>query len=78
MFEYHDCMYTNALPATDIIFARDLLSFLDNDGQKSVLNDFDEKLKGNGILFVGDNEELSNYPDFIEHTAGSITAYNKQ
>lgn len=78
MFEYHDCMYTNALPATDIIFARDLLSFLDSDGQKSVINDFDEKLKGNGILFVGDNEELSTFPDFIEHTAGSITAYNKQ
>lgn len=78
MFEYHDCMYTNALPATDIIFARDLLSFLDSDGQKSVITDFDEKLKGNGILFVGDNEELSTFPDFIEHTAGSITAYNKQ
>ena len=78
MFEYHDCIHTNALPATDIIFARDVLSFLDNEGQKSVINDFDEKLKGNGIIFVGDNEELSNSSDFIEHTAGSITAYNKQ
>lgn len=78
MFEYHDCLHTNALPVSDIIFARDLLSFIDSESQKSVIIDFDEKLKGNGVLFIGENEELSNSSEFIEYTAGDVTAYKKQ
>lgn len=77
MFEYHDCLHTNALPMTDLIFARDLLSFIDGDSLKNVLTDFEEKLKGNGYLVIGENEEV-NFSDFMEHTVGSLTAYKKQ
>ena len=62
----------------DIIFARDLLSLLEAEMQKNVITDFSEKLKGNGTLFVGDNEELGNVAEFCESTAGSVTVYKKQ
>lgn len=57
MFEYHDCVNTNALPPLDIVFARDVISFLTPEQQKGLLEDFDEKLKGNGLLILGDNEK---------------------
>ena len=58
LFEYHDCMHTNAMPAVDIIFARDILSFMNEQGQTDLLNEFGEKVKGNGCLILGDNEQV--------------------
>lgn len=78
MFEYHDCQHSNALPMTDIIFARDIISMLDSEAQKGVLSDFNEKLKGNGIVIVGENETIPPSLGFSEHTVGRLTAYNKQ
>ncbi len=78
MFEYHDCQHTNALPVTDLIFARDILPFIDNDCLKNVLSDFEEKLKGNGLLIVGENEVIPGSSGFVENTVGMLTAYNKQ
>lgn len=78
MFEYHDCQHTNALPMIDLIFARDLLSLLDENAQKSVISDFEEKLKGNGTLFLGENESISHVKEFMEHSEGALTAYSKQ
>lgn len=77
MFEYHDCQNSNALPMTDIIFARDLLSCLEVDVQNTVISDFDEKLKGNGILILGENESIAGVSNFMEVTIGSLTAYKK-
>jgi len=62
----------------DLIFARDLLSLMDVDSQKSVLADFEEKLKGNGTIFLGENESISHLNDFMEHSKGELTAYSKQ
>ena len=58
LFEYHDCMHTNAMPAVDVIFARDILSFMNEQAQKDLLTEFGEKVKGNGCLFLGDNEQV--------------------
>lgn len=77
MFEYHDCTHTNALPQCDIIFARDLLSLLAGDVQKAVTADFNEKLKSNGVLFLGENEVLLPESGFMERSVGQMTAYNK-
>lgn len=77
MFEYHDCQNSNALPMTDIIFARDLLSCLEVDVQNTVISDFEEKLKGNGILILGENESIAGVSNFMEITVGSLTAYKK-
>lgn len=78
MFEYHDCRNTNALPMADLVFARDLLSLLDDDAQKLVLNDFSEKLKGNGSVVLGENEIVHDSSEFLEHTEGVLTAFTKQ
>ena len=78
MFEYHDCKNTNALPMCDVIFARDVLSLLDKDAQNIVISDFIEKMQGNAVAFVGENECLPSSMVFGETTVGTLTAYNKE
>ncbi|MBQ0165728.1 MAG: chemotaxis protein CheW [Treponema sp.] len=77
MFEYHDCLNTNAMPNVDLIFTRDLLSFLPEHSQKTLIADFEEKLKGNGVLIIGENESLSLYPQWHAKSAGLLTVYSK-
>lgn len=77
MFEYHDCLNTNAMPSVDLIFSRDLLSFLPEHSQKTLIADFEEKLKGNGVIIIGENESLSLYPQWRAKTAGLLTVYSK-
>ena len=78
MFEYHDCSNTNALPVCDMIFARDLLSFLPSANQANLISDFSEKLKGNGIVIIGQNESLEETGKWIAQKIGNITAYKKE
>ena len=78
MFEYHDCANTNSLPGCDIIFARDVLSFLSLSSQQSVISDFAEKLKGNGIVFVGQNESLAENPAWVSKKIGIIDIFEKK
>jgi len=77
MFEYHDCKNTNALPAVDIIFARDILSLLDEKAQESVVADFIEKMKGNAIAIIGENEDMPDSFSFGENAVGTLVAYTK-
>jgi len=77
MFEYHDCKNTNALPMVDIIFARDILSLLDEKAQESVVADFIEKMKGNAIAIIGENEEMPDSFNFGENAVGTLVAYTK-
>jgi purine-binding chemotaxis protein CheW len=59
VFEYHDVGNGNTLPDLDIVFARDVLSFLPEEKQDQVVSEIAEKLKHQGIVFLGRNEELS-------------------
>ncbi|MEE3473599.1 MAG: CheR family methyltransferase, partial [Butyrivibrio hungatei] len=77
MFEYHDCKNTNALPSVDIIFARDVLSLLDEKAQESVVADFIEKMKGNAIAIIGENEDMPDSFSFGENASGTLVAYTK-
>ena len=77
MFEYHDCKNANALPMVDVIFARDILSLLDDKAQESVASDFLEKMKGNGIAVIGENEAMPSSLNFGEKTVGTLVAYSK-
>lgn len=77
MFEYHDCKNTNVLPMLDVIFARDFLSFIDVKSQESILSEFFEKMKGNGIAIVGENEIIPMSYGFGENSKGAVTAYTK-
>ena len=76
-FEYHDCVNTNNLPDLDIIFARDLLSFIPEASQKTVLGEFKEKMKGNGVIIVGENENIA-IDGWSAKNNGSLTVYTKQ
>lgn len=77
MFEYHDCANTNSLPVCDIIFARDLISFLPLASQKVLETDFDEKLKGNGVIILGQNETLEGAGKWLAHKDGTVTFFTK-
>ena len=77
MFEYHDCANTNALPVCDIIFARDLISFLPAGAQSSLAVDFEEKLKGNGIVVLGQNETLEGSGKWTAHKDGPVVTFTK-
>ncbi len=77
MFEYHDCKNTNALPSVDIIFARDILSLLDEKAQDTVVADFIEKMKGNAIAIIGENEDMPDSFNFGENASGTLVAYTK-
>ena len=59
LFEYHDILNDNSLPDLDIIVARDVLSFFPVEEQGKIVNEFSERLKTKGIIFLGTNEELS-------------------
>ncbi len=78
MFEYHDCTHTNALPVLDLIFARDLLSFLPKDTQMTLVGEFFEKLKGNGMVLLGKNESLGSDNKWTTHNTDTITTFGKQ
>ncbi|MCQ2586737.1 MAG: chemotaxis protein CheW [Treponema sp.] len=78
MFEYHDCKNTNVLPMIDIVLARDVLSLCDESTQNNIISDIQEKLKGNGVAFVGENEEMPSSFGFGEKSiGGAIVAYTK-
>lgn len=76
LFEYHDCVNTNALPDLDIIFARDVISFIPPESQTSFIEDFDERIKGNGIIIVGENEEPS-IKGWSRKLNGTLPVYTK-
>lgn len=78
LFEYHDFLHTNTMPDVDIIFCRDVISFMPIEAQESVLTEFDEKLKGNGILILGDNEVLTSNMRWSEKMVDSVVVYSKQ
>jgi len=59
IFEFHDVLNENPLPALDIILVRDVLSYLSEQDQIKVVDGFKEKLKPNGLVILGKNEELS-------------------
>jgi purine-binding chemotaxis protein CheW len=78
LFEYHDCANTNNLPTCDLIFARDLLSFLPQAAQQTIVTDFAEKLKGNGVVILGQNESLEEDPRWAAKTIGTINIFSKK
>lgn len=76
LFEYHNVVNSNNLPDIDVIFARDVISFIPETSQKVIFDEFSEKMKGNGIIIVGANEALS-IPGWNAEPAGNITVYKK-
>ncbi len=76
MFEYHDCVNADNLPPIDIAFTRDLLAFLPESSQRKVLDELNEKVKENGIIIVGDNENIQ-ISGWSKKQQGSVSVYSK-
>ncbi|MBN2736251.1 MAG: chemotaxis protein CheW [Spirochaetales bacterium] len=76
-FEFHDIKHKNMVPNMNLIVARDLLSYLEPEGQKKVLDEFHGKLKSNGILVLGENESIE-HPGFRAIEAEALSAYVKE
>ena len=74
VFEYHDILNDNPLPDLDIILARDLLSFISVADQKRLIGSFSDKLKNDGIIFLGRNENLLD-SDWLPVGKESVSAF---
>jgi purine-binding chemotaxis protein CheW len=58
-FEYHDVLNGNQLPELDFIVTRDFISFLTVQDQEKMIAYFAERLKKQGVVILGRNEQLS-------------------
>jgi len=58
VFEYHDVLNDTSLPDLDIILARDILSYFSEEDQNKMIGEFADKLKDQGVVIVGKNEEI--------------------
>jgi purine-binding chemotaxis protein CheW len=61
VFEYHDITNENTQPEVDMILVRDVISFLPAQEQARIVADFSEKLRNQGIIIMGRNEELTGF-----------------
>ncbi len=76
-FEYHDVLHVNVVPECDLILARDLVSFLSPADQAKILEEFYDKLKPNGILILGNNEEPIETTKWVRISNKNFSAYKK-
>lgn len=76
LFEYHDILHGNPFPDVDLIFARDIASFLQKQDQEKLLRIFAEKLKPDGLLVLGKNERVSG-PEWEPVEQAGLLAYRK-
>ncbi|MDR0641305.1 MAG: chemotaxis protein CheW [Treponema sp.] len=74
VFEYHDILNDNPLPALDFILARDILSFLPGQEQEKLIAIFTEKLKSRGMVILGRNEQLQG-GEWLQMTTDPVSAY---
>ncbi|MCL1930796.1 MAG: chemotaxis protein CheW [Treponema sp.] len=58
VFEYHDVLHETSLPDLDFILVRDILSYFSEDEQTKMIESFSEKLKNQGLVILGRNEEM--------------------
>jgi purine-binding chemotaxis protein CheW len=74
-FEFHDALNPNPLPPLDFVLCRDVLSLMAPADQRRMLDDFSDKLKPGGLLYLGANER----PGSGWSDAGSVAvpAYRK-
>ena len=78
LFEYHDCNNQNNVPNMDIIVSRDVLSFLNPKQQMTLIQDFMEKLKDNGLVYLGQHEAMPKQSGWLRHVNGSIVSFGKE
>lgn len=75
LFEYADILNKNPLSDIDVVFARDLLSFLAPADQARVFEDISEKLKAGGVVILGQNERLTSLSDWKFIGTSTVSAF---
>ncbi|MBQ5781626.1 MAG: chemotaxis protein CheW [Spirochaetaceae bacterium] len=75
LFEYHDCFNNTSLPMLDVIFCRDLVSFLSQEKQMYLFEEFKSKIKAGGALFLGENEVLDDGSFWEDKMEGENIAF---
>jgi purine-binding chemotaxis protein CheW len=78
LFEYHDCANQNSVPPVDLIVARDVLSYMNPKQQLSMIADFSEKLKGNGLVILGKNEAMPQHAGWLRTVQGDVVSFSKE
>ena len=78
LFEYHDCTHQNAVPDVDIIVARDVLSFMNPNVQRTLIEEFREKLKDSGLIILGHNEAMPKQDGWLRNSSGDIVIFTKE
>jgi purine-binding chemotaxis protein CheW len=74
LFEYHDVLNENPLPELDIIVARDLISFFNDQQRGKIMADFSERLRPRGVIILGTNEDLPE-GEWIPVGKGAVSAF---
>lgn len=77
-FEYLDVNNTDHFAGYQLIVARDLASFLNEENQMKFFASLSKKMKSGGILILGENEELPDTGEWNESSVGSIKVYIKK
>lgn len=77
VFEYHDLLHQNSIPAVDLIVARDVLSFMTPADQETAIVRFEEKSTAGTILIVGENERLPETPNWEAVDGGPDGTYRR-
>lgn len=78
MFEFRDLENLEVFSRLDMVFARDVLSFLKEDLQKKVLEVIVDNMKDNGVLVLGKNEILPDLAGWEDISHNDINAYRKK
>ena len=74
VFEYTDVLNLPSLPDLDIILARDVLSFFSEQDQNKLIGEFGEKLRSQGMVFLGRNEELYG-SNWVSKSSDQVSAF---
>jgi purine-binding chemotaxis protein CheW len=74
VFEYHDVLNDNPLPDLDVILVRDVLSYFSEADQGRLIASFAERLKHQGLIILGKNEELSGF-DWNSVSSDPVSAF---
>lgn len=60
LFEYHDIINYHGLPPMNMIFSRDVVSFMSVEQREKWFEDLNEVLKKDGCIILGSNEKPEN------------------
>ncbi|WP_024653378.1 CheR family methyltransferase [Borrelia persica] len=78
LFEYSDAILSEFPENLGIVFLRDILCFLNDDGQTLILHTIAEKSVKGALLILGDNEELKNNGLFVkDHSVKYFNLYKR-